>query len=160
MKKIGRTLKRRRHEPKTDYGARLNLLKQRKMRVVVRRTNRYIIAQLVESEIAQDKVLKSVTSKDLLEHGWPKEMEGSLKSIQAAYLTGYLLGKTSKAKHAILDMGMQRTMPRGRIYAVVKGLIAAGVAVPHSAEALPTEEQMKHNAKLKGIIEKVTGGIK
>src|SRR3989338_66668 len=105
---MGKSIKRRRAEQKTDYKARLLFLKSGKPRLVVRKTNRYIIAQVVESSIAQDKVLFGVTSKDLLSKGWPKEKSGSLKSLPAAYLTGLMLGKMAKGKvkETILDIGM------------------------------------------------------
>ena len=63
-----KTLKRRRHEARTDYRIRLALLKSEKPRLVVRKTNRYIIAQIVESDIAQDKIIVGLTSKSLLEN--------------------------------------------------------------------------------------------
>ena len=61
-----RTFRRRRKEQKTDYRARLALLKSQKPRLIIRKTNRAIIAQIVVSEGAQDKVLITVTSRDLL----------------------------------------------------------------------------------------------
>ncbi len=104
--------KRRRREGKTDYRARIALLKSGKPRVVVRKTNRYIIAQLVKSKEAQDSVAIGVTSKHLLKYGWPQELSGSLKSIPASYLTGYLLGKKMlkiNESKAILDIGLARS---------------------------------------------------
>ena len=88
-----RTIKRRRKEHKTDYLKRLKLLKSRLPRIVLRKTNRYIIAQYVTSKQTQDKIEISVNSKDLMKYKWPKEFEGSLKSIPASYLTGFLIGK-------------------------------------------------------------------
>ena len=61
-----RTIRKRRLEAKTDYKARLELLKSGKPRLVIRKTSRYIIAQLVLSENAQDKVLKGFTSLSLV----------------------------------------------------------------------------------------------
>ena len=84
-------IKRRRKSGMTDYKSRLNILKSGIPRVIVRVTNRYIIAQYVESKEAQDAVLKNVNSKELLKYGWPKM--GSIKSIPACYLAGFLLGK-------------------------------------------------------------------
>ena len=149
-----RTFRRRRKEQKTDYRARLALLKSQKPRLIIRKTNRAIIAQIVVSEGAQDKVLITVTSRDLLAQGWPKESQGSLKSLPAAYLTGFLIAKKIKAKtpQAILDLGLQRNIPRSRLYAVLKGAIDAGLSVPHSAEVLPTSEILaKH--KLNNLME-------
>src|SRR3989344_2115940 len=96
MQGIRRTIKRRRLECKTDYKSRFGLLKSGKMRLVVRKTNRYILLQIVQSEGAQDKVMINLSSKELLEKGWPKSLEGSLKSLAAAYLAGMLLAEKSK----------------------------------------------------------------
>lgn len=152
--------KKRRQQAKTDYHARLALLKSQKPRIVVRKTNRYITAQLVETHIAQDKVLVSMTSKELLDHGWPKEKIGSLKSLQASYLLGFLLGNKIKAKEAILDIGLQRNTPRSRLYAVLKGLIDAGIKIPHSGDTLPTLEELKKNEKLAPLLLKIKEKIK
>ncbi|MBU0907600.1 MAG: 50S ribosomal protein L18 [Nanoarchaeota archaeon] len=154
MPKIPR---RRRAERKTDYKARFSMLKSGKPRLVVRRTNRYIIAQIVCSDIAQDKVIARVTSNDLLSKGWPKEKSGSLKSLPAAYLTGFLLVKSLKVKvgEAILDLGLQRSISGSRLFAVLKGALDAGLNVPHNPEALPEMERIEKNEKLKTIFEKV-----
>src|SRR5437773_7561 len=117
--------KRRRLEAKTDYGTRLTLIRSGKPRFVLRKTNRYIVAQLVVSKAAQDTVVLTVSSKDLLEKGWPKDKEGSLKSLPAAYLAGYMFGNLAKkeAKEAILDLGMQRNVKKSRLYAALKGAV-------------------------------------
>ena len=88
-----RTIKRRRKEGKTDYKKRLGLLKSKKPRIVFRRTNKYLIVQYIESKEAKDKVIITITSKNLLKYGWPENATGALKSIPAAYLIGYLIGK-------------------------------------------------------------------
>jgi len=153
-----KTQKRRRREAKTDYKARLNLLKSGKPRLVVRKTNRYITAQIVESDIAQDKVITRVSSKDLLNNGWPKEKSGSLKSLQAAYLTGLFIAKKSKVKDAILDSGLQRNVPGSRIYALLKGALEGGMTVPHNEKALPSDEKLNSNEKLKDLL-KIKGKL-
>ena len=84
--------KRRRRESKTNYLKRKRLLEGKKPRVVVRKTNRYIIIQFVESKLAQDRILAGVTSKKLLAYGWPENKAGSLKGLAAGYLTGILFG--------------------------------------------------------------------
>jgi len=161
MKGIGRTIKRRRKECKTDYKARLGLLKSGKPRVVVRKTNRYIIGQVVITDIAQDKVVISVSSKELLSQGWPKELSGSLKSLPACYLTGFLLGKKSKEiKEGILDIGLQRNVKGSRLYAFLKGLVDAGFGLPHNEESLPNNEMLIKNQKTGNLVEKVKGGLK
>lgn len=161
MHKTSRTIKRRRTECKTDYRRRLILLKSNRPRLVVRKTNKFIIAQIVSSEIAQDKVIINVTSKDLLQSGWPKENVGSLKSRAAAYLTGFLIGTKAKGKlkEAILDLGMHRSLAGSRIYSVVKGVIDAGVNVPCDESYLPELETIKNNEKVAKIFDKIKQNI-
>ncbi|MBX4211846.1 50S ribosomal protein L18 [Candidatus Pacearchaeota archaeon] len=152
-----KTIRRRRQEGKTDYKARLALLKSEKPRLVVRKTNRAIIAQIVETDGAQDKIIVGITSHSLLTHGWPKELQGSLKSLPAAYLTGLLLANMvkSKAKEAVLDIGMNRNVHKSRLYAVLQGAVDGGLNVPHDPAALPSHEMLKGNAKLSKVFESV-----
>lgn len=137
----------RRLKNKTDYNARIALLKADVPRIVVRKTNRYIIGQYVKSKEAQDSVIVGVNSKELLEYGVDKKIIGSLKSAQASYLTGYLLGKKIQDKddkaEAILDTGLNRT--KLRIFAFLKGVIDSGVDIPAKEKVLP--------AKLNGKID-------
>ena len=151
--------RRRRLEAKTDYKARLALLKSGRPRIIVRKTNRYIIVQLVETNIAQDKILINLSSKYLLEKGWPKELNGSLKNLSASYLTGFIIGNLAKgkAKEAILDLGMHRNIQKSRIYAVVKGALDAGLKIPCSEENLPSLEKIKNNPKTGNLIDKIKG---
>lgn len=155
---------------KTDYRARIALLKGRKPRVVVRKTNRYIIVQYVTSEDAQDKVLYYVNSKELLNYGWPKEMQGSLKSLPACYLTGKLLAERIKKKEggkkeskkdieAILDIGLIRNIPKSRVYAALKGLIDGGIDIPCKKESLPEESRIK-GSHLKKDVSRIFDKIK
>lgn len=159
-----RIMRRRRREGKTDYKARLTMLKSDKPRIVIRKTNRYVIIQLVKSDIAQDKVISGISSKNLLAFGWPKEKIGSLKSLPAAYLAGFLLGEQikEKTKHAIFDIGMNRNVHQSRIYAVLKGLLDSGISIPHNKEALPSDEILKKSEESKKLIDslkkKITGG--
>ena len=140
-----KTQKKRRKENKTDYKKRLNLLKSRIPRVVLRRTNRYFIVQYVESEEAKDKVIFGFNSKILLKYGWPEEFKGSLKSTPAAYLTGYLTGKKilkDKLKQPIIDFGMIRTLHKTKIYGFLKGLIDSGIKINCKKETFPEEERI------------------
>lgn len=149
--------RRRRLEARTDYKARFELLKSGKPRLVVRKSNRFIIAQVIISEGAQDKVVTGFTSKDLLQNGWPKDNEGSLKSIHAAYLTGFFVAKKTdgKIKEALFDMGMQRNIHKSRLYAVLKGAIDAGMKIPHDSVALPTEKEFAKNKELHSLMQKL-----
>ena len=147
--------RRRRLEKKTDYKARFAFLKSGEKRLVVRKTNKYMVAQIVETHQAQDKVLINTSSKVLLTKGWPKEKAGSLKSLQASYLTGFLIGKLAKKKDidsVILDIGMNRNIHKSRLYALLKGAVESGLEIPHNPEALPSDEDLQRNEKLKDLL--------
>jgi len=138
--------KRRRREHKTDYGKRIRLLKSGKPRIVFRRTNKYVIAQYVISEEAKDKIIFGVNSKNLLKYGWPENAKGSLKSITASYLIGYLIGKQikdKKLKQPIIDFGMIRTLHKTKVYGFLKGIIDAGIEIKCKEEAFPDEQRIK-----------------
>ena len=141
-----RTQKQRRRQHKTDYLKRLKLLKSGKPRIVFRRTNKNIIAQYVQSKEAKDKIVFGVNSKNLLKYGWPENAKGSLKSITASYLTGYLIGKQIKDKkleQPIIDFGMLRMIQKGKQYAFIKGVIDSGIDIKCSEKAFPIEERIK-----------------
>lgn len=141
-----KTQKRRRIEHKTDYKKRTNILKGEKPRITFRKTDRYIIAQYIKSEESKDKVVFGLTSKDLLEYGWPKEFSGSLKSIPASYLTGYLFGKKIKEKKladGIVDLGMTRKIHKSKPFAFIKGLIDAGTKIECKKEVFPEDKRIK-----------------
>jgi large subunit ribosomal protein L18 len=158
-----RTLKRRRRESKTDYKARKILLESGIPRIAVRLTNKYFILQAIESHESQDKVLATVTSKDLIKSGWDAKKAGSLKSIPAGYLTGMLMAKKLKKGKFIVDLGMARTEDGGRVFSVVKGLIDGGLDINANERVFPSEERLagEHMKDgMKAMIEKVKGGLK
>lgn len=163
MKKQRKIDKKRRRQAKTDYRKRLVLLKGNSPRLVVRKTNKYIILQIIESKNAEDKVLYSVNTKELLKLGWPEEKKGSLKSISASYLGGLLLGKKAKAlkQRVILDTGLIPNTKGSRVYAVVKGLADSGIEINYNEKVMPSEDRIqgKHiQLNIKPIIDKI--GVK
>ena len=147
-----RTIKHRKKEHKTDYAKRIKLLKSGNPRIVLRKTNKYVIAQYVTSKEAQDKIEIGMSSKLLLKYGWSKEAEGSLKSITASYLTGLLFGrKIREMPEPILDIGMHRSLHKSRIFGFIKGLIDAGIKIKCKKEAFPSEDRL-HGKHLKNKI--------
>ena len=141
-----KTLRRRRIKNKTDYKKRIGLLKSHIPRIVLRKSNKYIIAQYTLSREAQDKIITGITSKILLKYGWPEDMKGSLKSIPAAYLTGFYLGKKileKKFETPIIDLGMNRAISKSRMFAFIKGLIDAEVKIKYKEKSFPNEEKIK-----------------
>src|SRR3989344_7175637 len=137
---------RRRIEGKTDYKARIGLLKSGKNRIVFRKTNKYIIGQYIKSEEARDFVIVGTTSKDLLKFGWLETKKGSLKSIPACYLVGFLLGKKiidKDFKEGIFDIGLSRNKTKSRAYSFLKGVVDAGVKVNCNEKMFPEEKRIK-----------------
>jgi large subunit ribosomal protein L18 len=132
---------RRRREGKTDYRKRLSLVKSKKLRFVVRKSNQAVICQIVEYGHTGDKTLLTVNSFDLKKLGWT----GPTGNIPAAYLTGMLCAKKAlekKVKEAILDIGLYRATRGNRLFAALKGAIDGGLDIPHSKEAFPSEDRI------------------
>ncbi len=139
---------RRRREGKTDYRSRRALVLSRLPRLVVRRTLKHIIVQIVKAEVAGDKVVVSAHSRELAKiYGW----QGNCRNVPAAYLTGLLCGFKAivhGAKKAVLDIGLHSPSRGARVFAALKGVLDAGVTVPHSENMLPDETRIsgKHIA--------------
>ena len=131
-------MERRRKDNKTDYRARLAMLKSGKPRLVVRKTGRYINANIVTFEGNGDKVLKSCSSRELEGYGW----KASKKNTSAAYLTGLLLAKKSGKQDVIVDIGLHNSTKGNRIYALVKGASDGGISVS-VGDLVPTEDRIK-----------------
>ena len=148
-------LYRRRREGKTDYSKRLKLLIARKPRLTVRLTNRKIIAQLIEFNPQGDKILVAVDSLALKEQGW----NHSFRNLPAAYLTGLLIGKKvleKKISEAILDSGFKSVLKKGVLTSFLKGVIDAGVNIPHGDDKIfPPEDRLtgKHIQNNDKIVE-------
>ncbi len=134
---------RRRREGKTNYYKRIKLVISGKPRFVVRRTNKYIIVQVIEARIEGDRVIAAAHSRELVKkYGWL----GGTKNTSAAYLTGLLAGfRALKAgvAEAVLDIGLARPVPGARVFAALKGGLEAGLEIPHSEEILPPIERIR-----------------
>ena len=133
---------RRRREGKTDYYQRTRLIVADVPRMVVRKTNRHIIVQLVTAELDGDRTLVAANSAELEKYGY----KGSTSSTPAAYLTGMLFAvkaKKAQQESAILDIGLNRATPGARVFAALKGAVEAGLAIPHGEEILPSDERAK-----------------
>ncbi|MEK6823524.1 MAG: 50S ribosomal protein L18 [Nanoarchaeota archaeon] len=138
-----KTLKRRRKEYKTNYKKRFALLKSELPRIVFRKTNRYLIAQYVQSKNAQDKIIFGIDSRELIKYDWPGKE--NIKSIPAAYLTGYLIGGKillKKLEKPIIDLGMIRSIHKSKVYAFIKGLVDSGIKIECDKENFPDESKI------------------
>jgi large subunit ribosomal protein L18 len=133
---------RRRRDGKTDYRRRLALLKGGKVRAVVRKTLSNTIVQFVQFTPEGDRVLTSAFSKELTRFTW----KIGTGNVPAAYLTGYLAGKRALEagiKEAILDIGLHPPTRGGRVFGALKGILDAGVDVPHGEEVLPDDGRIR-----------------
>ena len=151
---------RRKKQGKTDYKKRLALLKSRKLRLVVRRSNKHMVAQLVKYADEGDVMVHTFSTRHLAKFGW----QMNTGNVPSAYLLGLLLGKTAKGQEAILDLGLQTPISGSRIYAVLKGAIDGGLNIAFSEESFPAEERVsgKHisgyASKMKENYEKYFSG--
>ncbi len=133
---------RRRREGKTDFRARLKLLKSERPRAVVRFTNARVLVSLEGFDPQGDRVLATAGSQELVKVGFPAS---SLSSTPAAYLTGYLAGLRAAAAgqtEAVLDTGLLAPSRGGRLLGALKGLLDGGVSIPHRAESFPSKERL------------------
>ncbi|MFH1212379.1 MAG: 50S ribosomal protein L18 [Candidatus Woesearchaeota archaeon] len=133
---------RRKREGKTDYKKRLKLLKSKSLRLIIRKTNKYLIAQIAEYSPDGDRIIAGLTSKSLDKLDWKL----SKNSIPAAYLTGLLLGKKAapkiKQKEVVVDLGLLTNAKGSRLFAIVKGAKDAGLKVNASDEVFPNGERI------------------
>ncbi|RME79085.1 MAG: 50S ribosomal protein L18 [Methanobacteriota archaeon] len=123
---------RRRREGKTVYEKRLALVKSGKPRLVVRRSNRSVIAHIVEFGEKGDKTVVSVGKKELQKLGWEVR-----RNTPTAYLVGLLAGKEALAKgikEAVLDIGLNTPTKNAIVFAAAKGASDAGLNLNFNGE--------------------------
>lgn len=155
---------RRRREGRTDYRHRAALLRSGVARAVVRRSNRGLSVQFIEYRDGADFVVASAVSKELVKLGWTLPAKNS----PGAYLTGLLAGTRAKEKgveEAVLDIGLREPTKGNLMFATLKGLLDAGVEIPHSDEMLPADDRIagKHlregaSAAFEEVRKKIGGG--
>ncbi|KAL5265158.1 hypothetical protein ACHWQZ_G006041 [Mnemiopsis leidyi] len=160
---------RRRREGKTDYYARKRLIIQNKnkyntpkYRLVVRFTNKVIIAQVAYATIEGDKIVCDARSSELPRYG----IKTGLTNYPASYAVGLLLARRLNQKYGldetytgveevdgeeyyvekegergafycVLDTGLSRTSSGARIFGVLKGAVDGGLDIPHSSKRFP-----------------------
>ena len=151
------TVLRRLREEKTNYRKRKAMLMGKKDFITVHISNENTHVQVLKPEMKGDKVIASGHSRFLAKNGW----KGSLKSVPAAYLTGYLTGKKALgkgAKSAILYSGTRRYTQR--MAAALKGIVDAGLEVPADPETFPSDERINgDHLKVKNDVAKFKSTI-
>jgi len=160
----------RRREGKTDYYARKRLVVQDKnkyntpkYRMIVRFTNKDIIAQIAYAKLEGDHVVCAAYAHELPKYG----IKVGLTNYAAAYATGLLLARRLLKKfrldeiykgseavtgeqfnvedvegkpgafRAYLDVGLARTTTGARIFGAMKGAADGGIDIPHSTKRFP-----------------------
>ena len=133
--------------------------------MVVRRTNRRIITQVIYATIQGDKVVAQADSFELRRFG----VEAGLTNYAAAYATGLLLGRRlltelgmndiykgvenvdgdyydvyekglnedKRPFKAVLDVGLVRTTVGNRVFGALKGAVDGGLHIPHNTKRFP-----------------------
>lgn len=155
MKNNKLVLYRRKREGRTNYKKRLVLLKSRKPRLVIRKTNAQMILQIADYSLQGDKISLTVPSSALKKFGW----KYSCKNMPACYLAGFLLAKRAKEKNiqeAIVDFGLQSSIPGSKLYAAVQGALDGGLKIPVDKEMLPKKERVS-GAHISGHFSKGAG---
>jgi len=133
---------RRKREGKTNYKKRIAFLTSEKPRLVIRKSLKSFIAQIIIYEPKGDRVLTSACSAELKKLGW--KFSGG--NTSAAYLVGYLAGKkakNAKITEAIADVGLYQPVKGSKLYAVLKGAVDSGLIVPHDESSIPKPERIK-----------------
>merc|ERR1712071_240763 len=120
----------RRQDGKTDYQARRGLCAQYKnkfntpkYRLVVRNTNKDVIAQVVYSRMQGDVVICAAYSHELPAFG----LKVGLKNYAAHYCTGLLLARRL----------LTRTTTGNKVFGALKGAVDGGLDIPHSMKRFP-----------------------
>lgn len=132
---------RRKREGKTNYKKRLNLLKSRCLRLVVRASLKNITAQLVAYDERGDRIICSAHSHELAQFG----LSVGGGNLCAAYLVGLLIAKKAAGNgisSAVLDIGLASPVPGSRLFAVVRGAREGGLDVPCNDKVLPSDSRV------------------
>jgi len=126
---------------KTDYRARKQMLISRKPRLVIRKSLKHTRIQVIVLGDAGDKTLVSASTADLGKYGYT----GATGNSTAAYLAGLLLGYRAKKNglaEAITDIGLYHATKAGRVFAALKGVVDAGMDIPHNPEIFPSDDRI------------------
>jgi len=169
---------RRRRDGKTDYYARKRLVVQDKnkyntpkYRLIVRFSNKDIVAQIAYSKIEGDFILAAAYAHELPRYG----VKVGLTNYSAAYCTGLLVARRLLTKlkladsykgleeangeeynveanndgpkpfRCYLDLGLTRTTTGSRVFGVLKGAVDGGLSIPHSTRRFAGYDEESKN---------------
>lgn len=132
----------RRRRGVTLYRKRLKLVRSSLPRFVVRKTNRHVLVQVIQSKAGGDTTIVTANSKELTKYGWTK----SRKNMPAAYLTGFLAGRLAikkGVKEAVPDIGLNVATKGARVLVAVQGAIDSGLGAKLDKSVLPEESRIR-----------------
>ena len=132
----------RKRNKRTNYKKRLAYLLSRTPRLVIRRSNTKISAQIIEYHADGDKIIVSANSQELANMGY----RGRLKNIPSAYLTGLLIAKKAKkipVQKVIPDIGFYTPIKGSFPFALIKGIKDGGITIDADESILPEESRLK-----------------
>ena len=146
---------RRRREGRTNYYKRKVMITSGKMRLVVRKTLRQIIAHVCEANKIGDNTIVYASSFELRNYGW----KGSFSNTPAAYLTGYLIAKKASSRglsEVAPDIGLNTPSKGCRVFAALKGAVDGGLKLRVSEKVIPSEDRIRgvHIARYAEELEK------
>lgn len=185
---------RRRREGKTDYYARRKLVAQNKnkyntpkYRLVVRFSNKDVIAQVAYAKIEGDQIIAAAYAHELPRYG----IKVGLTNYAACYATGLLVARRvltklgladtyqgneeaaapgedgglyhveaegdSRPFRCFLDVGLVRTTTGAKVFAVMKGAVDGGLDIPHNEKRFPGYDK-ESNEWAETLREHVLGG--
>ncbi|MBW2968512.1 50S ribosomal protein L18 [Candidatus Woesearchaeota archaeon] len=133
---------RRKRIGKTNYRSRLKLLLSRQPRLVIRKSLKNLILQIVDYSQKGDVVLVSVHSRDLKKLGW----KAGSNNLSACYLLGMLLAVRAKEKNignCVLDIGLNPSIKGCKLYSALKGAADAGFKIPFSDSIFPVDKRIR-----------------
>jgi len=112
--------------------------------LIVRRTNKHVIAQVATYDPSGDKILTSAHTRELTNFGYTL----GTNNMSANYLLGLLAGvriTSTKIPLVIADFGLQHVTHKGNLYAFLKGVHDAGVPIPVREDFFPDPGRISGN---------------
>jgi len=138
-----------------------------KYRLVVRLSNQDVTAQIAYATLSSDVIMTAAYSHELSTYGANIYKKAGQKNFAAAYATGLLVARRVLTKlgmdklyegqtkpdgknflvaadgdqrrpfRVLLDIGLHYTTTGARIFAVLKGAVDGGLAIPHKNKRFP-----------------------
>ncbi len=138
-----RVYRRRRDMSLTNYKKRVALVKSGAERLVVRRTERSVIIQVVRYEADGDMIVGETNARELKKYGWESRC-----NIPTAYLSGLLMSKKMKSdkNEVVFDIGIYKPVKNSVVFAAVKGCVDGGLNVKSNIEFDESRLSGKHIA--------------